>query len=87
MTGDEVRALFARGVCPGCGADLAEVAGEGINHFRGDELVFARGTTGVIVPAGRPAGTTNPSDPRVCPWNADALSALVHVGIGKVAMP
>jgi hypothetical protein len=66
------RELYALGVCPGCGAPLEKVAGQGVAHYRNG---------GVVLSLGR---SLTSADPRLCPWSADRLAALVHLGSGLV---
>lgn len=95
------RAAYRSGKCPGCGAPLVVVAGQGDRHLLGGQELSVNGTAkgikgrtiirrnpteGVIVRTVAGDKTTmNPADPMLCPWSADELAALVHIGSGLVS--
>jgi hypothetical protein len=76
---------YAKGVCPGCGAPLPAVAGQGDLHYLPGQAIHgpvgtARTTVlGELAPRSMPA-----KDRRVCPYDADTLAALVHIGAGLI---
>lgn len=83
-TRDRARRLYERGVCPGCGADLVDVAGQGDRHYQGGQLLWSNPAR--VTVAGELAGRgVISSDPRLCIWDADQLAALVHIGSGLVS--
>jgi hypothetical protein len=72
---DFARKWYELGVCPGCGSPLEDVAGKGIRHSHNHNhpRIYVAGTE------------TGPEPPGyVCPWSADDLAALVHIGSGMV---
>lgn len=83
MTDQQIRELYEAGVCPGCDAPLKAVAGVSHGHYLPGQHVAKGGgsywrTTqlGEICAArGIPA-----NDPRVCPWDANMLAGLMHLG-------
>ena len=62
------RFYYTEGVCPGCGSDLEDVAGKADGHRRDGELWYGGSTSNI----------------NLCPWTADQLAALVHIGSGMV---
>lgn len=83
------RRWYALGVCPGCGAELVKVAGQGERHYlAGQTVATASQSSPRITTAGeliRSGGNLLSGDLRLCRWSADALAALVHVGSGLAA--
>lgn len=94
------RTAYELGKCPGCGAPLELVAGIGTKHYMGGQEIHAghydprpvvrflrnpnSGPRVVLTRAGDPAvGVLG--DSRLCPWSADDLAALVHIGSGLVS--
>lgn len=81
------RYWYQRGECPGCGAPLTRVAGQGRCHYLPGQPIAIGGrstresTLGEVVGN----GAINMADPRVCRCTADELAALVHIGSGLVA--
>lgn len=96
------RDAYASGCCPGCGAPLVKVAGIGTRHLMaGHEINIGsrsksqgrvvhrrHGVPYVVSRAGdSTGGQISGDDPRLCPWSADDLAALVHIGSGLVGAP
>ncbi len=76
---------FDRGVCPGCGAPLVKVAGIGTRHYLAGQTVIRGSNRTRQTQAGESTSNSVPrDDPRLCPWTADQLAALVHIGSGLV---
>lgn len=80
---------YARGECPGCGAPLAKVAGRGLGHWLpGQRVTTPKGLHVTSLGEWQETfGTAGPTDTRRCPWSADDLAMLVHLGSGLVSTP
>ncbi len=80
------REWYAKGVCPGCGAPLEKVAGQGVGHWLPGQMVRTRTgpRTSVLGDSQDGFGKALPGDPRRCPWSADDLTSLVLIGSGVV---
>lgn len=75
---------YAKGVCPGCGAPLPDVAGQGDKHYLPGQAMYVPNGIRITV-LGEPASRSiSPTDHRVCPYDADTLAALVHIGSGLI---